>query len=120
VVVAVDGTIDTSSAAGRFTTQIMGGVAELERALISDRTKAALAVKRAQGVRLGRPPTLPIAIVEHIIDARRCGASLRTIAAELTADAVPTSQGGANWHASTVRAVLKGQDAAKLRVTALA
>ena len=49
IVVAVDGTIDTSSAAGRFQTQIMGGVAELERALISDRTKAALAVRRAQG-----------------------------------------------------------------------
>ena len=30
--------------------------AEIERSLISQRTKAALATKRAQGVRLGRPP----------------------------------------------------------------
>ena len=119
VVVAVDGTIDTSSAAGRFTTQIMGGVAELERALISDRTKAALAVKRAQGVRLGRPSALPSEVVERILDARDCGASLRSIATDLTADAVPTSQGGAKWHASTVRAVLDGQDAARLRAAAL-
>jgi len=29
---------------------------EIERDLISQRTKAALATKRAQGVRLGRPP----------------------------------------------------------------
>lgn len=114
-VVAVDGSIDTASAAGRFQTQIMGSVAELERALISDRTKAALAIKRAQGVRLGRPSSLPRDVVARILDARECGASLRAIAAELTAEAVPTAQGGAKWHASTVRAVLDGQDAAALR-----
>lgn len=114
-VVSVDGTIDSSTAAGRFQTQIMGGVAELERALISDRTKAALAIKRAQGVRLGRPSTLPADVVERILDARDCGMSLRAIAADLTTDSVATAQGGAKWHASTVRAVLDGQDAASLR-----
>lgn len=118
MVVAVDGSIDTASAAGRFQTQIMGSVAELERALISDRTKAALAVRRAQGVRLGRPSALPAEVVEHILDAHERGDSLRLIAAKLTADAVPTAQGGARWYASTVRAVLDGQDAAALRATA--
>jgi len=118
VVVAVDGTIDTSSAAGRFQTQIMGGVAELERALISDRTKAALAVKRAQGVRLGRPSSIPAEVVSRIVEARQRGASLRTIAAELTADAVPTVRGGTAWSGSTVQGVLAGQDAARLLATA--
>jgi DNA invertase Pin-like site-specific DNA recombinase len=120
IVVAVDGSIDTSTAAGRFTTQIMGGVAELERALISDRTKAALAVKRAQGVRLGRPSMLPRDVVAHIVEARAGGASLRAIAADMSADAVPTAQGGAKWHASTVRAVLDGQDAASLQAATAA
>ena len=119
-VVSVDSTIDTSTAAGRFQTQIMGSVAELERALISDRTKTALAIKRARGVRLGRPSTLPREIVARIIEAKAGGASLRTIAAELTADAVPTAHGGAHWHAATIKRVLEGQAAGQLRAEVLA
>ncbi len=114
-VVSVDGTIDTSTPAGRFQTQIMGGVAELERALISDRTKAALAVKRSQGVRLGRPSQIPAAVVERIVAAKAGGASLRAIAAELTTDAVPTARGGTRWSPATIQTVLRGQDAAALR-----
>jgi len=114
-VVSVDSTIDTSTAAGRFQTQIMGSVAELERALISDRTKAALAVRKAQGVRLGRPSSLPREVVARIVEARAGGASLRAIAAELTADGVPSARGG-NWEAATIKRVLEGQDAADMRV----
>ncbi len=51
---ACDHTIDTSTPAGRFTTTIMGGVAELEREQIGARTREALAARRAAGVRLGR------------------------------------------------------------------
>ncbi|SON63393.1 DNA-invertase hin [Mycobacterium simulans] len=119
VVVAVDGTIDTSTAAGKFQTSIMGSVAELERAMISDRTKAALAVKRAQGVRLGRPSTLPREVVVRIVEARAGGASLGSIAAELTANGVPTAHGG-RWHAATIKRVLEGQDAEQLRAEAVA
>lgn len=93
----------------------MGGVAELERALISDRTKAALAVKRAQGVRLGRPSQIPAEVVERIVAAKARGGSLRVIAAELTADAVPTARGGTRWSPATIQTVLKGQDAARIR-----
>src|SRR6185295_18467610 len=74
-----------------------------------------LAVNKAQGVRLGRPSALPREVVARIVAAKAGGASLRSIAAELTADAVPTAQGGAKWHASTVKAVLDGQDAARMR-----
>ena len=84
---------------------------QLEQRLICE----ALAVKKAQGVRLGRPSALPREVVARIVAAKAGGASLRTIAAELTADAVPTAQGGAKWHASTVKAVLDGQDAAEVR-----
>jgi len=37
-------------------TMVFGMLAELERDLISKRTREALAVKKAQGIRLGRPP----------------------------------------------------------------
>jgi hypothetical protein len=39
---------------------------------------------------------------------------LRTIAAELAAEMIPTAQGGAKWHASTIKAVLDGQDVAQV------
>jgi hypothetical protein len=65
-------------------------------------------------VRLGRPPTLPTEIVQQIIENRTAGDSLRRIAARLTANGVPTAQGGAQWNASPVKAVLEGQAASKL------
>ncbi len=107
VVVAVDGTVDTSTAAGRFTTQIMGSVAELERGLISDRTKAALAVRKAQGVRLGRPTTVPPSVVARIASERAAGATWAAIADGLNADGTPTGQGGSKWFPNTVARIHK-------------
>ena len=47
--------IDTATAMGRFVYQITNAFAELERALISERTKAGMAAARKRGVHLGRP-----------------------------------------------------------------
>lgn len=47
--------IDYSTAVGRLVTQILVSVAEMERAMISERTKAALKAKRAIGIVGGRP-----------------------------------------------------------------
>lgn len=47
--------IDTSSPQGTFTLQILGAVAELERALIRERTRAGLERARRQGRRGGNP-----------------------------------------------------------------
>jgi DNA invertase Pin-like site-specific DNA recombinase len=112
--VTCDLAIDTSTPAGEATASMMTVFSQLERRLISQRTREALAVRKSQGVRLGRPPSVPRVVIERIIDARGGGDSLRTIAASLTADGVPTAQGGAKWHASTIKAVLGGQDAAAL------
>ncbi|WP_407578856.1 recombinase family protein [Citrobacter koseri] len=50
--------IDTSSAMGRFFFHVMGALAEMERELIVERTRAGLAAARAQGRIGGRRPKL--------------------------------------------------------------
>ncbi|WP_268788265.1 recombinase family protein [Mycolicibacterium fortuitum] len=101
--------IDTGTAAGKLQLSMFASFAQFERDRISERTKEALAVKRAQGVKLGRPAVLPAQVVKRIRKERKAGKSLRAIAAELTADGVPTARGGAVWQVSTIQKVLKGR-----------
>jgi DNA invertase Pin-like site-specific DNA recombinase len=105
--VTLDLGVDTSTPQGELMANVFATFAQFERRLIGQRTKDALAVKRAQGVRLGRPVALPGAVRERIVAERRAGATMATIAAGLTADAIPTAQGGVRWHPSTVQSVLR-------------
>jgi hypothetical protein len=65
-------------------------------------------MKKASGMRPGRPPTVPKAIVRRIQRQRARSDTLRAIADSLNRDRVPTAQGGAQWHAATVRGVWRG------------
>jgi DNA invertase Pin-like site-specific DNA recombinase len=47
--------IDTNCASGRLLFHVMGALAEFERALISERTRAGIAAARDRGARIGRP-----------------------------------------------------------------
>lgn len=47
--------IDTSTPAGRFTFHVIAAVAELERELIRERTRAGIAAARRRGAQVGRP-----------------------------------------------------------------
>lgn len=105
-VVALDANVDTTTAQGILMTHVLAAFAEYERRLIGDRTRAALAAKKAQGFRLGRPVLLPDDVRARVLASRAGGASLRAIADELNADAVPTAQGGKRWYASSVKSVL--------------
>jgi DNA invertase Pin-like site-specific DNA recombinase len=108
--ILLDIDVDTSSPSGEFMLHVMGSAAQWERRIISQRTKDALAVKRAQGVRLGRPSTLAPELVERIVQDHHEGASYSGIARALTAEGVLTAHGG-KWWPATVRKVLRGQDA---------
>ena len=105
--VALDLGVDTSTPSGEMLANVLAVFAQFERRLIGQRTREALAVKRAQGVRLGRPRTMPAKVRARIRREHEAGRSLSSIAARLNADAVPTAQGGARWHASTVKAALR-------------
>ncbi len=50
--------IDTTSAGGRLTFHIFGAMAEFERSIIRERTRAGLDAARARGRKGGRPPAL--------------------------------------------------------------
>jgi DNA invertase Pin-like site-specific DNA recombinase len=103
--VALDAPVDTTTPQGAAMAQVLAVFAELERRLIGERTRAALAVKRSQGVRLGRPRTLSDAVVSRIVKARQSGSTWSSIAKRLNDEGVPTAQGGRRWYPATVRHV---------------
>src|SRR5439155_25083712 len=57
-VAALDLGVDTSRPSGEMVASVMASFAQFERRLIVQRPKEALAVKRVQGVRPGRPRTI--------------------------------------------------------------
>jgi site-specific DNA recombinase len=117
--VSVSEPVDTASAMGRAFVGIAGVFAELERNLISDRTRAALAVKRQRGERLGAPK-MGVRIVngQAIEDAdesatlariaalRAQGLTLHEIAERLTAEGRRTKRAG-KWAPMTVARALR-------------
>jgi DNA invertase Pin-like site-specific DNA recombinase len=104
--VALDCAVDTSTPAGEAMAHVLATFGQFERRLIGQRTKEALAAKKAAGVSLGRPPKVPQAVVRRIQRQRARGDSLRKIADDLNEARVPTAQGGVKWYAATVRHVL--------------
>jgi DNA invertase Pin-like site-specific DNA recombinase len=73
--------LDLTTPSGRLMFQIIGAMAEFERALIQERVCGGLKNARARGIQLGRPRR----IVDHdrILGLKAEGASLRDIANEL-------------------------------------
>ena len=65
--------IDTSTAAGRMLTHLIGTLAEFERELLRERTAAGLAAARARGVRLGRRRALSREQVAHAAELVAAG-----------------------------------------------
>jgi DNA invertase Pin-like site-specific DNA recombinase len=104
--VALDCAVDTSTPAGEAMAHVLATFGQFERRLNGERTKEALAGKKAVGVRLGRPPAVPQSVVRHMQRQRARGDSLRKIADDLNEARVPTAQGGREWYAATVRNVL--------------
>jgi DNA invertase Pin-like site-specific DNA recombinase len=107
-----------------FTLHIHAAVAQQERKLISERTKSALARKKAQGHQLGNVTNLPEArrqalavrlqkadsfaqsLQELVVERRQRGGSLADIAQQLNLMGIKTARGG-DWKPMQVSLVLE-------------
>ena len=104
--VVCDMDLDTSTPQGRVMLANFAAFAQYERDLIAERTKAALAARKAAGMKLGRPTKVPDEVLRRIISETEQGRSLRTIAQGLMADGIRTGSGNATWHAVQVQRAL--------------
>ena len=109
--VALDFNLDTGTVTGRFVATIMMAFAQMERELISERTRAGLAAAVAKGVKLGRPSSVPEDVVVDIMMWTDLGVSQSLIASDLNDGGVPAPMGG-KWTRQAVSRVLRAGRAA--------
>lgn len=73
--------IDTSTSGGRLLFHVMGAMAEFERAIISERTKAGMASARSRGAQIGRRCSLdPDQQAEALLAIQSDGLSAEVVA----------------------------------------
>jgi DNA invertase Pin-like site-specific DNA recombinase len=113
--IVLDLGLDLSSPQGRFTAHVLCACAELERELISRRTKDALAAARARGIHTGMTSKVSSETVSVIRAERANGATLTAIADQLNTTGTATPTGSGKWHPSSVRAVLNRPPSPSLR-----
>jgi DNA invertase Pin-like site-specific DNA recombinase len=114
--------IDTTTAAGKMVFRMLAVLNEFERDQVSDRTRFALAHKKANGEKTGG--TVPFGYqvtaegnlipdadeqraVSLIVKRRKAGDSLRRICRALEAAGHPRKNGSPSWHPQAVARVLK-------------
>jgi len=113
--------VDCSTAVGRMIVTMMATVAEFERNIIGERTRAAFEVKRKQGKKARWVPfgydlgadgeTLVVnaweaGLLAHARWMRTGGSTFREIGEFFEAQGAKPKQGGAVWYPGTVKAVL--------------
>ncbi len=121
---SVSESLDTSTPHGRFVLTIFGGLAQMERELIGERTRSALAFKRENGQPTSHPPLgfrvngnrrrmVPIPAeletVHWILDRWRSGLSYRAIAAKLNENGAPTKH-GTRWYHTTIARIVQRRE----------
>lgn len=122
---------DLGSDVDPFVLHLFAALAEKERKIIGQRTRAALQILKSQGVKLGNATSLAIAqsngratlcresdefaarIGQTITEMRGNGMTLAQIADRLNANKTPPARGN-RWHPMTVRRILMRVDAARV------
>lgn len=102
--VALDLGLDTTTATGKMLAGMLSVFAAFEKDLIRDRTRNALAVRKAQGLPVSGPGIAP-ELRDRLGEMVASGMTYRQVAATLNAEGVPTARRG-QWHPSTVQKAL--------------
>lgn len=120
---SIQETLDTQSAMGRFFFTLTAALAEMERGIIGERTKAALKHKRVNGKKTGGD--VPFGyyldtdgqtlmedreeqeVIRLMKDLKEKGYSLRSICRELESKRCLTKTGKTKWHPQSVSQILK-------------
>ena len=119
---SIEETLDTQSAMGRFFFTLTAALAEMERRLIGERTKAALSHKRSRNEKTGgdvpygydlTPAGILVKndseqkVILLIRKLKKDGYSLRKICRELEQEGHVTKRGKLVWHPATVSGILE-------------
>jgi DNA invertase Pin-like site-specific DNA recombinase len=110
VLVLLDFDFDSATPLGRMVLQMLAAVVEWEREQIRQRTRDALAAKRARGERQGPGPQLDPALRGWIAAEVEAGRSKKSLARDLNERGVPTASGRGRWYPSTILAVCRSVD----------
>jgi site-specific DNA recombinase len=118
---SIEETLDTRSAMGRFFFTLTAALAEMERRLIGERTKAALAHKRsksektggdipfgynlAQGILVKNDEEQGVIRIIRRLHGQRL--SLRRICSELEREGHKTKRGNGKWHPQSIAHIIK-------------
>lgn len=115
---------DMTTPYGKAMAHIMSAMAELERSMIGERTKAALAAKKARGERTGQVPygsdlvdgllvpnLVELTTIGVINEMSKAGVSSREIVRYLNQSNIHSKRGG-KWHRRIVESVLSRFDKA--------
>ncbi|WP_374309940.1 recombinase family protein [Methylocella sp.] len=78
--------IDTTTAAGRMAFTMIGTIAEFERSMISERTRAGIATARRRGKRIGRPPKVTPDQLDYARERIEAGEGRAAVARKLGID----------------------------------
>ena len=119
---SIQETLDTQSAMGKFFFTLTAALAEMERGIIGERTKAALSHKRAKNEKTGgdvpfgynlsstghlEPNKAEQKAIRLICELNRKSYSLRAICMELEKEGHRTKTGKTSWNPKTVSMILK-------------
>ena len=114
--------IDTKTAMGKFFITILSALAQMERDMISERTKTALNYKRSKGGLAGGIPygytskgekkesvlikdDMEQKILRTILEAHNAGGSYNKIANELNRQGIPSRCNG-KWYPQTIKSII--------------
>jgi DNA invertase Pin-like site-specific DNA recombinase len=117
---SVSESLDTATPHGRFVLTLFGGLAQMERELIAERTRSALAWKGENGLPTSHPPLgfrsigkrerlepvrEELEVVGEILGLWQAGWTFRAIARALNSSSTPTKR-RRRWHHSTIGKVV--------------